>query len=70
MSDKLLMRRLLGNGTLVLLARRDPTSPWFEAYRAASDNQAAITEMNKKQSLFANPLVRDVFLDLMEDEPT
>lgn len=69
MSDKLLMRRLQGDGTLVLLARRDPASNWIEAYRAKDQDSAALAEMDRKQSLFGNPLVREIFLDLMEDEP-
>jgi hypothetical protein len=68
MTDKLIMRRLQGDGTIVLLARRDPTSPWVEAYRAGPHDAVALAEIDHHQTLFATPLVREVFLDMMEEE--
>lgn len=65
---KLMMRRALGCGTLVLLTRRRPDLPWIEICRAKQDNPAAIADLDRSQQAFNTPLVREVFLELTDPE--
>ena len=68
MTEKLIMRRVTADQTVVLLVRRDATSPWIELYRASQRDHFALAILDQKQRVFmSHEIVREVFFDIIDE---
>lgn len=66
--SSLILRRSLASGDVALCVRSEPSTAWLEVFRAAAGDAKALSELNRLQRVYADPLVRDVFIELTQNE--
>lgn len=64
---RLVLRRVTAD-TVTLCVRYGVGAPWVPVTSAAVDDAPRLAELNRLQTVYQNPLVREIFLDLTEQE--